>query len=79
MADQPNTKPEPENFADLANQPSGSGVAAEQAAYMEAALDDAAADGAIETPRSDISAADADAMTPTQGGPAETESEAQPS
>ena len=38
MSNEPNTKPEPQSFADLANQPSGSGVAAEQAAFMEAAL-----------------------------------------
>ena len=41
MSDVPNTKPQ--NFADLANQPSGAGVAADQAAFMEAAVDGATA------------------------------------
>lgn len=79
MPDVPNTKSEPQTFADLANQPSGSGVAAEQAAYMEAALEGAVPDSMIDVPATEISAGEAEAMTPTEHGPGEIESEAQPS
>ncbi len=79
MPEEPNTKPEPRTFADLANQPSGSGVAAEQAAFMEAALDGATADASIDAGIADESAAYTQAITPTEGGPGEAESEAQPS
>jgi hypothetical protein len=79
MSGEPNTKSEPQTFADLANQPSGSGVAAEQAAFMEAALEGATADAAIEAGIADESAAYTKGMTPTEGGPEEAESEAQPS
>ena len=79
MPEEPNTKPEPQTFADLANQPSGSGVAAEQAAFMEAALDGATADASIDAGIADESAAYTQAITPTEGGPGEAESEAQPS
>lgn len=77
--DTPNTKPEPHTFADLANQPSGSGVAAEQAAFMEAVLEGATADASIDAGVADESAAYTKAMMPTEGGPDEAESEAQPS
>jgi hypothetical protein len=79
MSDVPNTKPEPQNFADLANQPSGSGVAAEQAAFLEAALDGATADAPIDTDIDTESAENTDALTPTEDGPGEAEAEAQPS
>ena len=78
MSDEPTMKPEPQTFADLANQPSGSGVAAEQAAYMEAALEGASAD-ALTDADLPIDPVHAEAMTPTEGGPGEAESEAQPS
>ncbi len=78
MNEEPNTKAEPQSFADLANQPSGSGVAAEQAAYMEAALEGATADALTDADLA-IDPVHADAMTPTEGGPGEAESEAQPS
>ena len=77
MSNEPNTKPEPQSFADLANQPSGSGVAAEQAAFMEAALEGATADASIDA--ADEPATYTGAMTPTEDGPGEAESEAQPS
>lgn len=79
MSDEPNTKPEPQSFADLANQPSGSGVAAEQAAFMEAVLEGATANASIDVAVVDDSAAYTGAMTPTEDGPGEAESEAQPS
>jgi hypothetical protein len=79
MTDEPNTKPEPQTFADLANQPSGSGVAAEQVAFMEAALEDATAEPTIGAGLMESSAAHARGITPTEGGPGEAESEAQPS
>jgi hypothetical protein len=79
MSDVPNTKPEPQSFADLADQPSGSGVAAEHAAFLEAALDGASADASIDTDNDTESAAYADALTPTEDGPGEAEAEAQPS
>jgi len=80
MSDVPNTKtPEPQSFADLANQPSGSGVAAEQAAFMEAALDGATEDASIDAEVENKSAAYADTLTPTEDGPGEAEAEAQPS
>lgn len=79
MTEESNTKPEPQTFADLASQPSGSGVAAEQAAFMEAALDDATAEATIDAGVADESAAYTQAMSPTEGGPGEAESEAQPS
>lgn len=79
MPDEPDIKTEPQTFADLANQPSGSGVAAEQAAYMEAALEDAAAQSAIDPLEIDSAATHPDATTPTLRGPDESESEAQPS
>ena len=77
MPNEPNTRPEPQSFADLANQPSGSGVAAEQAAFMEAALEGATADASIDA--ADEPATYTGAMTPTEDGPGEAESEAQPS
>jgi hypothetical protein len=79
MSDVPNTKPKPQSFADLANQPSGSGVAAEQAAIMEAALDGATADASINGEVGDTSVVHADTLTPTEDGPGEAEAEAQPS
>lgn len=79
MPEEPTTKPEPKTFADLATQPSGSGVAAEQAAYMEAALEGATAGVAVDAGAAHPSAADMEALTPTEGSPAEVESEAQPS
>lgn len=79
MSEEPNTKPEPQSFADLASQPTGSGVADEQMAYMEAALDGATADVPAGAGFADDHAIDADAITPTEGGPAADESEAQPS
>lgn len=79
MSDEQTMKPEPQTFADLANQPSGSGVAAEQAAFMEAALEGATADASLEAGVADESAAYTKAMTPTEDGPGEAESEAQPS
>ena len=75
--DTPSTKLGPQTFADLANQPSGSGVAAEQVAFMEAALDGATADASINAGIADESAAYTKAMTPTEGGSDEAESEAQ--
>lgn len=79
MSDEPNTKPEPQSFVDLANQPSGSGVAAEQTAFMEAVLDGATADASGCAGLPDEYAADTQDMTPTDDGPGEAESEAQPS
>jgi hypothetical protein len=79
MSDVPNTKPEPQSFADLANQPSGSGVAAEQVAFMEAALDEATADASTHAGLRNESAAYTNALTPTEDGPGEAEAEAQPS
>lgn len=69
MSDGPHTKPEPRSFADLANQPSGSGVAAEQAAFMEAALDGAAVNAPIDAGVGDQSSAYTKAETPPEGGP----------
>lgn len=75
MSEDPNIQPEPQSFADLANQPTGSGVADEQIAFMEAALEGATADTGVEDER----VVDPDVLTPTVGGSAEDESEAQPS
>jgi hypothetical protein len=79
MSDVPNTKPEPQSFAGLVNQPSGSGVATEQAAFMQAALDGATAGASINGEVGDKSVAHADTLTPTEDGPGEAEAEAQPS
>jgi hypothetical protein len=79
MSDAPNTKPEQQNFADLPNPPSGSGVVTERAAFMEAALDGPTADASIEADVGDESAAYADTLTPTEDGPGDAEAEAQPS
>ncbi len=79
MSDEPNAKPEPQSFVDLANQPSGSGVAAEQTAFMEAVLDGATADASGGAGLADESAANTQDMMPTDDGPGEAESEAQPS
>ncbi|MEG3163648.1 hypothetical protein U1701_03480 [Sphingomonas sp. PB2P19] len=79
MSDELHTKPEPETFADLANQPSGSGVEAEQVAFMKATLEGAAADASLDAGIADESAAYTRAMSPTEDGPGEAESEAQPS
>ena len=78
MTEETNTKPEPQTFADFASQPSGSGVAAEQAAFMEAALDDATAETTIDAGVADESAAYTEAMSPAKDGPGEAKSDAQP-
>jgi hypothetical protein len=63
VTDDRSTKHEPDSFADLANQPTGSGVADEQTAF-DHATDDV-------NDRAD--------PVPTQEGPEIDESEAQPS
>lgn len=64
MADPRDTKHEPESFADLANQPTGSGVADEQTAFDHAGSEPASI---------------GDDPVPTEAGPDLDESEAQPS
>lgn len=71
-----NTKPEPQNFGDLKMQPTGSGAADLESAYMEAALEGGAADASLEAEIADESAAYEKAAT--NGDDADREGGAQP-